>query len=98
VAAEHEGRDVLHRDLELLGDKGAEAGRVEDARHPDHALVREADFFHASCTMASSGFVTRMRMAFFERATTCSTTPPTISAFLNRRSSRVIPACARDRR
>ena len=30
-------------------------------------------------------------MAFFERATTCSTTEPTISAFLNRRSSRVMP-------
>src|SRR5215831_17342342 len=49
------------------------------------------DFFQASCTMASSGLVTRIRMALFERATTCSTTPPTISAFLNRRSSRVMP-------
>ena len=49
------------------------------------------DFFHASCTIASRGLVTRMRMAFFERATTCSTTEPTISAFLNRRSSRVMP-------
>ncbi len=49
------------------------------------------DFFHASCTMASSGFVTRTRMAPGERATTCSTTPPTISAFLKSRSSLVMP-------
>ena len=49
------------------------------------------DFFHASCTMASSGLVTRMRMDWGDRATTCSTTLPTISAFLNRRSSRVMP-------
>ncbi len=49
------------------------------------------DFFHASCTMASSGLVTRIRIALRERFTTCSTTEPTISAFLNRRSSRVMP-------
>ena len=49
------------------------------------------DFFHASCTIASSGFVTRTRMALRERRATCSTTEPTISAFLNRRSSRVMP-------
>ncbi len=49
------------------------------------------DFFQASWTIASSGFVTRMRMACGERWTVCSTTLPTISAFLNRRSSRVIP-------
>jgi hypothetical protein len=30
-------------------------------------------------------------MAFLERFTTCSTTEPTISAFLNSRSSRVMP-------
>ena len=47
--------------------------------------------FQASCTMASRGLVTRIRMACFERAATWSTTLPTISAFLNRRSSRVIP-------
>ena len=47
--------------------------------------------FHASWTIASSGLVTRIRIAFRERATTWSTTAPTISAFLNRRSSRVIP-------
>jgi hypothetical protein len=49
------------------------------------------DFFHASCTIASSGFVTRIKMELGERDTTCSTTLPTISAFLNRRSSRVMP-------
>jgi tripartite-type tricarboxylate transporter receptor subunit TctC len=49
------------------------------------------DLFQASCTMASRGLVTSTRIAFLERALTCSTTEPTISAFLNRRSSRVMP-------
>ena len=53
--------------------------------------VGKPDFFQASCTMASSGLVTRIRIAFLERLTTCSTTEPTISAFLKRRSSRVMP-------
>ena len=58
---------------------------------PTTRLDGKPDFFHASCTMASSGLVTSTRMAFFERALTSSTTEPTISAFLNRRSSRVMP-------
>ena len=65
-----------------------------ESRMPAIPMTRwggNPDFFHASCTMASRGLVTRMRMAFFERATTCSTTPPTISAFLKSRSSLVIP-------
>ena len=49
------------------------------------------DFFQASCTIASSGLVTRIRIASGDRRATCSTTEPTISAFLNSRSSRVIP-------
>jgi hypothetical protein len=35
--------------------------------------------------------VTRIRIAFGERRATCSTTEPTISAFLKSRSSRVMP-------
>src|SRR5205809_91860 len=65
-----------------------------ESRIPAIPMTRpggKPDLLHASWTIASSGFVTRIRIAFFERATTCSTTPPTISAFLNRRSSRVMP-------
>jgi hypothetical protein len=41
VAAEDEGGDVFDGDVELLGDEGAEAGRVEDAGHADDALAVE---------------------------------------------------------
>ena len=58
---------------------------------PTTRLCGKPDFFQASCTIASSGFVTSTRMASFERAVICSTTEPTISAFLKRRSSRVMP-------
>jgi hypothetical protein len=58
---------------------------------PTTRSLGKPDRFQASCTMASSGLVTRIRMAFRERATTWSTTPPTISAFLKSRSSRVMP-------
>ena len=47
MAAQHEGRDVLDRDVELLGQEQAEAGAVEHARHADDAGRREAgDFLH----------------------------------------------------
>ena len=42
VAAEHDGLDVLGRRAGLPGDEGAEARRVEDAGHAEHALLREA--------------------------------------------------------
>ena len=42
VAAEHEGGDVLDRDVELLGEEIAEARRVEHAGHADHLVVRQA--------------------------------------------------------
>ena len=42
VAAEDEGSDVFDADVELLGDEGAEAGRVEHAGHADDALAIEA--------------------------------------------------------
>src|SRR5208283_4681393 len=42
VSAEHEGSDVLHRNLQLHGDESAEARRVENAGHPDYAIAREA--------------------------------------------------------
>src|SRR5262245_59382846 len=58
---------------------------------PTTRLVGKPDFFHASCTIASSGLVTSTRIALRLRLTICSTTDPTISAFLNSRSSRVIP-------
>jgi hypothetical protein len=38
-------RHRLHhqrRDAELLGDEGAQAGRIEHARHPHHPFLREA--------------------------------------------------------
>ena len=38
MAAQHEGRHVLDRDVELARNERAEARRVEDARHADHAL------------------------------------------------------------
>jgi len=41
--------------------------------------------------MASRGFVTRMRMAFLEARHHLLDHSPTISAFLKRRSSRVMP-------
>ena len=61
VAAEHEGGDVLHRDLELVGQEVAETRRVEDAGHahdllrwqarellqgPDHRVERVGDADH----------------------------------------------------
>jgi hypothetical protein len=42
VAAEHEGGDVLDRDVELLGEEVAEAGRVEHAGHAADLGVRQA--------------------------------------------------------
>ena len=42
VAAQHEGRDVRRGDAQVLGDEGPEAGAVQDARHADDALAREA--------------------------------------------------------
>ena len=42
VAAEHESGDVLDGNIQLLGDESAEARRVENAGHADHAIAREA--------------------------------------------------------
>jgi hypothetical protein len=42
MAAEHEGGDVLDRDLELLGEEVAEARRVEHAGHADDLVLRQA--------------------------------------------------------
>jgi hypothetical protein len=42
VAAEHEGGDVFHRDVEFVGEEIAEARGVQHARHADHLLVRHA--------------------------------------------------------
>ena len=42
MAAEHEGRHVLHRHAELLGQEVAEARRIEDAGHADDLLLRQA--------------------------------------------------------
>src|SRR6266566_4081462 len=58
---------------------------------PNTRWVGKPDFFQASCTMASSGLVTSTRMAARLRVTISLTTEPTISAFLNSRSSRVMP-------
>ncbi len=61
MAAEHEGRDVLHRDVELLRQEVAEARRIEHAGHaddlvggqarellqrPDHGVERVGDADH----------------------------------------------------
>src|SRR6202166_656449 len=45
MAAKHEGGDVFHRDIELVGEEIAEARRVEDAGHADHLLLRQAAGF-----------------------------------------------------
>ena len=45
MAAEHEGGDVLDRDLELLGEEVAEARRIEHAGHADDLVVRQAREF-----------------------------------------------------
>ena len=42
MAAEHEGGDVLDRDLELLGQEIAEARTVEHAGHADDMALRQA--------------------------------------------------------
>ncbi len=42
MTAEDERVRVLDRDAELLRDERPEARRVEHARHPEHALAREA--------------------------------------------------------
>ena len=41
VAAKHEGGDVLDRNLEFLGQEIAEAGRIQNTRHADDAVVRK---------------------------------------------------------
>ena len=41
MAAENDGGHVFDRDLEFLGDEGAEAGRIENAGHADDAVFRE---------------------------------------------------------
>jgi hypothetical protein len=46
---------------------------------------------YATWHIASSGLVTTITIASGERSFTCSATPPTISLFLARRSSRLIP-------
>jgi hypothetical protein len=38
VPAQHEGRNVFHRDIQFAGDKGAEARRIQNAGHADHAV------------------------------------------------------------
>src|SRR5215813_5612257 len=49
VAAQHEGGDVVDRDVELLGEEQAEARAIEHARHADDALGRKAgDLLHQS--------------------------------------------------
>jgi hypothetical protein len=42
VAAQDEGVDIVHRDVEFHRDEGAEAGGVEDAGHADHPVLRKA--------------------------------------------------------
>src|SRR5882672_3864998 len=42
VAAEHEGGDVLDRDVEFVGEEIAEARGIQHARHAHHLLVRHA--------------------------------------------------------
>ena len=42
VAAQHEGVGVLDRDAQLHRDEGAHAGAVEDARHPEDAVLGQA--------------------------------------------------------
>jgi hypothetical protein len=41
MAAEHEGADVLHRDVELGGNEIAQPRRIENARHADHHVARQ---------------------------------------------------------
>ena len=45
VAAEHEGGDVFHRDVEFIGEEITEARRVEHAGHADHLLLRQTAGF-----------------------------------------------------
>ena len=42
MAAEHEGGDVLDRDVEFVGEEIAEARGIQHAGHADHLLVRQA--------------------------------------------------------
>src|SRR5665811_1596047 len=45
MAAEHEGGDVFHRDVELVGEEIAEARRIEYAGHADNLLLGQAAAF-----------------------------------------------------
>src|SRR5262245_10774945 len=45
MAAKHESRDSLHRDVEFVGKEITEARRVEHARHADHFMLRQAATF-----------------------------------------------------
>ena len=41
MATEHYGGDAFYRNIQFLGDEGAEAGGIEDAGHADDAVFRE---------------------------------------------------------
>jgi hypothetical protein len=78
MAAEHEGGDVLDRDVELVGEEIAEARGIQHAGHADHLLVRHAEAFCSAQTIASSGLVMQMTKEsgayFLMPAPTCSMT------------------------
>ena len=79
MAAEHEGGDVLDRDVEFVGEEVAEARRVEHAGHADdHAAAAGRSIFCSAHTMASSGLVMQMTKAlgayFLMPEPTCSIT------------------------
>ena len=42
VSAQHKRGHVFHRNIQFARDKGAEARRVQNAGHADHAIAREA--------------------------------------------------------
>ena len=49
MAAEHEGRDVLDRNVELLGEEVAEAGAIEHAGHAaDHVGLQARELLELS--------------------------------------------------
>ena len=48
MSAEDECRDVLHADFQFIGNESAEASRVQDSRHANDALAREAAQFKGS--------------------------------------------------
>ena len=48
MTTKHEGGDIFNRDIELLSNKRAHTGRIQNTGHTDHTLPRETGYLFGS--------------------------------------------------